>query len=114
MKRCPLFGACDLVVNGDGDDISPICFDGGARKLAVDENYVFLVPIWCDFTSRNCEVVDSSRSYTRRQTMRQKIRDETILIVLVRGGMIVVWAPAKPQMMSATEQMAVSDGKTTT
>ena len=59
MKSGAFFWTGDGIVDGDGDDVSPIGFDCGTGKLAIDENYVFLVAIWCYRASRNREIVDS-------------------------------------------------------
>ena len=65
MERSPFFRAGDGVVDCDGDHISPVGFDCGAWKLAVDEEYVFFVAIWCYGTSSNREVVDSFTAYSK-------------------------------------------------
>ncbi len=58
MEPGAFFWTGDGIVDGDGDDISPVGFDCGTGKLAIDEDYVFLVAIRCYCASRNCEIVD--------------------------------------------------------
>ena len=64
MKRGSLFGTGDGIVDSDGDDVAPVGFDCGAGKLAVDEEDIFLVAVWCYSASRNRKVVKSSLIWT--------------------------------------------------
>lgn len=59
MERSSFFGTDDGVFDCDSDGVAPVGFYCGAGKLAVDEEYVFLVAVWCFGASRNCEVVES-------------------------------------------------------
>ena len=64
MERSSFFGIGDGIVDSDGDRVAPISFDCRAGKLAVDEEYIFLVAVWCYSTSRDCKFVGSPLSCT--------------------------------------------------
>ena len=59
MERGSFFGTGDVVVDCDGNCVAPIGFDCWSRKLAVDEEYLFLVAVWRYCTSRDCEIIGS-------------------------------------------------------
>lgn len=42
MERGSFFGIDDGVVDFDGDDLTPVGFDCGSKKLAINEQHVFL------------------------------------------------------------------------
>lgn len=66
MERGSFFGTGDGVVDCDGDGVTPVGFDCWSRKLAVDEEYVFFVAVWCYSASRDREVVGSLLTYRQR------------------------------------------------
>ena len=59
MERGSFFRTSNGVVDCDNDLVSPVGFNGGGWKLAVDEYYVFLIAIWCYGTSCDREVIGS-------------------------------------------------------
>lgn len=59
MERGPFFGASDVIVDCDSDEVSPVGLDCGCGKLAVNEKDVLFVAIWCYGASCNCEFVES-------------------------------------------------------
>ena len=64
VERGSFFRTGNGIVDSDGDGVAPVSFDCRAGVLAVDEEYVFLVAVWCYSTSRDCELVGSPLSCT--------------------------------------------------
>ncbi len=84
MEGGPFFRIGDGVVDRDGDDVTPVSFNCGPRKLAVDKKCVLLVAVWCYGASCNRQVVVSS-IWTRRQARKQKTSNDQIF------NCVVVW-----------------------
>ena len=64
VERGSFFRTGDGIVDSDGDGVAPISFDCRTGKLAVDEEYIFLVAVWCYSTSCDCEFVGPRLSCT--------------------------------------------------
>ena len=59
VDGCALLRRRDVVEDVDNDLITPVCFDQGGGKGAVDQQDVPLVSIWCNDSSADDKVVGS-------------------------------------------------------
>ena len=53
------FRVCDLVVDSDGERVSPIGLERWARELAINKQDAFVDAIWSDVSALDGEVICS-------------------------------------------------------
>ena len=76
MKGGSFFRTSDSIVDCDGDPVSPIGFDCGTGKLAVNEQCLFFITIRCYRAPCDREVIESILTYPRYSAMKFQINIE--------------------------------------